>query len=212
MENSFWHQRWENNEIPFHEAKANPLLVKHFRALSLNKGDRVFVPLCGKTLDIHWLLSKGCRVAGAELSKIAVEQLFAELGIKPSLTTTGKLTRYSAENIDIFLGDIFDLAADILGPVDAVYDRAALVALPPPMRDQYTAHLLKMTDCAPQLLICFDYDQSQLDGPPFSVSDPEVKRHYKDSYNLTLVERASVAGGLKGKCAASENVWLLRHD
>lgn len=210
MDASFWHERWAKNEIAFHERRANPLLVKYFDELALANGSRVFLPLCGKSLDIHWLLSKDYRVAGAELSKIAIEQLFAELGMTPAISEAGGLSRYSGKNIDIFVGDIFDLSRQILGPVDAVYDRAALVALPEEMRNRYAAHLMEMTDQAPQLLICFEYDQRLLQGPPFSVNDAEVNRHYGDHYELTLLDRVDVAGGLKGKCAARENVWLLK--
>jgi thiopurine S-methyltransferase len=213
MDSGFWHQRWANNDIVgFHGSEANPLLVKYFKVLSLAKGSRVFVPLCGKTLDIHWLLSNGYPVAGAELSKIAIAQLFAELGLAPKISRVGELDHYSAKNIDIFGGDIFNLSAEILGPVDAIYDRAALVALPEQMRKRYTAHLTEMTNKAPQLLLCFEYDQSLLEGPPFSISNAEVNQHYKEVYDLTLIATENVAGGLKGKCAANEKVWLLRND
>jgi len=210
MEHSFWHQRWEKNEIPFHESKANPQLVQHFSKLVAGKGRRIFVPLCGKTLDLSWLLSKGCQVAGAELSQVAIEQLFTELGAQPEISETGKLEQWSANNIDIFIGDIFTLSKTILGPVDAIYDRAALVALPDAMRDRYTAHLMDMTGSAPQLLICYDYDQRLMDGPPFSVSNEEVLRHYAGPYDVTLLSSTDVPGGLKGKCPAKENVWLLK--
>jgi thiopurine S-methyltransferase len=210
VEASFWHQRWEKNNIAFHESEANPLLIKYFKELSLVKGSRVFLPLCGKTLDIHWLLSNGYRVAGAELSKIAIEQLFTELGVEPKLSRFGSVDRYSAKNIDIFVGDIFDLSSKILGRVDAIYDRAALVALPEAMRNRYTAHLMEITGKAPQLLICYEYDQSFMEGPPFSISNEEVNRHYIDNYDLTLMASTNVPGGLKGKCAAKENVWLLK--
>ena len=103
---------------------------------------RVFLPLCGKTRDIHWLLSHGYRVSGSELSKIAVEQLFSELGIEPNITAIDQISRYSSNNVDIFVGDIFSLSRGILGQIDAIYDRAALAALPEPMRDRYAAHLL----------------------------------------------------------------------
>src|SRR6185503_16992975 len=152
-------RKWERNEIGFHNAEAHPLLVAHFGALSLPKGSRVFLPLCGKTRDIDWLLASGYRVAGAELSPIAVEQLFAELGTVPEVAEIGQLRRYSADGSDIFAGDIFALSRDVLGPVDAVYDRAALVALPKDMRGNYAAHLAEVTGRAPQLLISFDYDQ-----------------------------------------------------
>jgi thiopurine S-methyltransferase len=209
MDESFWQQKWQRNEIAFHGREANPLLVKYFGDLSLPKGRRVFVPLCGKTLDIHWLLSHDYRVAGAELSKIAVEQLFAELGVEPSITFIDQISRYSADNIDIFVGNIFNLSRSVLGPIDATYDRAALVALPAPMRDRYTAHLIDITDRAPQLLITYVYDQRLMDGPPFSVSDDEVRRQYRDNYDLKRLASLDVKGGMKGQCPAAENVWLL---
>lgn len=212
MDASFWHQRWGANDIAFHERAANPLLVKYFKCLSLVKGSRVFIPLCGKTLDIGWLLSNGYGVAGVELSEIAVKQLFSELGMEPEISEVGKAKRYSATNIDIFFGDIFHLSSRILGSVDAVYDRAALVALPEKMRNRYAAHLKELTGKAPQLLICYEYDQALMEGPPFSISNEEVNQHYGGSYELTLLESTDVAGGLKGKCAAKENVWLLKND
>ena len=212
MDAHFWRQRWELNEIAFHEAAANPVLVQHWSALGLEAGSRVFVPLCGKTLDIHWLLAQGFQVAGAELTELAVQQLFAELGVtEPKITDEGKMRRYSAENIDIFVGDIFDLTRETLGAVDAVYDRAALVALPEEVRTRYTEHLMHLTGRAPQLLICYVYDQSAMPGPPFAIADAEVARHYEDAYELTRLSNTEVPGGLKGRCAAVENVWWLHH-
>jgi len=211
MDPGFWHQRWEKNQIAFHEGKANLLLVKYFSELSLPKGRRVFVPLCGKTLDISWLLSKGYRVAGAELSHIAVEQLFMELGMQPDISTVGEVEQWSAKNLDIFVGDIFALSRKMLGPVDAVYDRAALVAFPADMRTRYATHLTEMTAKAPQVLICYDYDQRLMEGPPFSVSDEEVRRHYAGTYDVTLIASTDVVGGLKGKCAATEKAWRLNN-
>ena len=210
MHADFWRQRWAQNEIPFHEAKANPLLVRHFPALALPTASRVFLPLCGKTSAIHWLLANGYRVAGAELSALAIEQLFQELGIEPAIAASGELRRYSAASIDIFVGDFFELSRSVLGRVDAVYDRAALVALPETMRAGYVAHLTAITERAPQLLICFEYDQRLLDGPPFSVNGEEVRRHYRERYDLTQLASVDVAGGLKGKCPALETVWLLQ--
>lgn len=209
METIFWHKKWEKNDIAFHESQTNPLLVKYFDKLSLVKGSRVFLPLCGKTLDIHWLLSHGYRVAGAELSKLAIEQLFKELGEKAKISEVGGVDHYSATNIDIFIGDIFALSGKVLGLVDAVYDRAALVALPEKMRDRYAVHVKQITDGAPQLLICYEYDQNLMEGPPFSIKSAEVTKHYQDNYHLTLMASIDVPGGLKGRCSAREKVWLL---
>ena len=210
MEANFWKQKWEKNEIAFHESKANPLLLKYFKELSSARGSRIFIPLCGKTLDIGWLLSNGYCVAGAELSEIAVQQLFMDLVIEPKISVVDHVHHYSAENIDIFVGDIFNVTGEMLGSIDAIYDRAALVALPEEMRNRYSAHLMKITGKAPQLLICYEYDQSLTDGPPFSISDAEVRRQYDRDYDLALIESADVSGGLRGKFPAKEKVWLLQ--
>jgi thiopurine S-methyltransferase len=210
MEAGFWQQRWERGEISFHEREINPFLKTHLEKLKLAKGSRIFLPLCGKTRDFGWLLANGYRVAGAELSELAITQLFDELGLQPQVVTLEKLTRYSARDIDIFVGDIFALDAEGLGSVQAIYDRAALVALPARMREQYTAHLLNITAMAPQLLITYEYDQQLMNGPPFSISAEEVKKHYGAAYQLLPVGSKEVAGGMKGKVAATETAWILQ--
>ncbi|MGJ8620516.1 MAG: thiopurine S-methyltransferase [Methylophilaceae bacterium] len=210
MEPDFWHQKWETNVIGFHKDEANPLLVSNIEALVLSKGSRVFVPLCGKTLDIAWLLSKGHRVVGVELSAIAVNQLFESLQLEPNITEKEKLTHYSADDIDIYVGDVFDLSKAVLGNVDAIYDRAAFVALPFDMRQHYSKHLIAITDSAPQLLVTFEYDQTAMSGPPFATTNLEINQHYQKAYDLTLLTTEVVEGGLKGQCEAVENVWLLK--
>jgi len=209
MEANFWHARWEKNEIGFHLGDANPALVKHFGTLGLEPGARIFLPLCGKTLDIGWLLGQGYRVAGAELSELAIQQLFEELGVAPTVVELRALKRYSADGIDIFVGDIFELDAEALGAIDAIYDRAALVALPPDMRDRYTAHLRAITGDAPQLLLTFEYDQSVMPGPPFSIPNDEVQDHYAKTYDVTMMASHDVPGGIKGLAPAMETIWLL---
>lgn len=209
MDAKFWLEKWEKNEIAFHGSEANPLLVKYFKELSLAAGSRVFVPLCGKSLDMVWLLSQGYRVAGAELAEAAVQQFFSELGVEAQVSVEGKIKRYHAESVDIFVGDIFELTKTMLEPVDAVYDRAALVALPEVTRSRYVDHVRSITGQAPQLVICYEYDQSLAEGPPFSINSEEIRRYYGASYRLASLECAEVPGGLKGKCPARENVWLL---
>ena len=209
MDASYWRDRWAQNQIAFHESKVNPLLVEYFDQLSLPAAGRIFVPLCGKTIDIHWLRSRGQRVAGAELSELAVQQLFMELGVTPDCVVSGRLTRYSAPGIDIFQGDIFDLARADLGAVDGVYDRGALVALPQPLRRRYATHLAAITKQASQLLVSITYEQGRSTGPPFSVTGDEIARLYEGAYRPQLLGSAPVPGGLKGKCPASDDTWLL---
>ena len=209
MDAHFWHSKWEKNEIAFHEPDVNPVLVKYLPELSLKQGSRIFIPLCGKTLDIAWLLSQGYRIVGAELSERAIKQLFHGLHLKPAVSVLGDIHHYCAKDIDIFVGNIFHVSKDMLGEVNAVYDRAALVALPEDMRPIYTAHIRMITQQAPQLLISYVYDQSIMPGPPFSVDEKEISRHYSGHYKIKRLDSFEISGGLKGQCPASEHVWRL---
>lgn len=209
MEADFWHKKWELNEIGFHKTEANPLLVKHLVQLSLKNGDRIFLPLCGKTLDIGWLLQQGFQVVGAELSELAIQQLFEQLELKPQIAEIGSLKRYSAKNLDVFVGDIFAIDRELIGHIDAIFDRAALVALPSEMRIQYAKHLIDITNNAPQILITFEYDTKGVSGPPHAISKNEITTHYDANYQLKTLERENLRGGIKGKSEAIERVWLL---
>lgn len=209
MEASFWHHKWDHNQIGFHENEVNPILIRHIDELKLTAGNKVFLPLCGKTLDIAWLISQGLHVTGAELSEVAVRDLFESLGLEPVITELGPLLHYQAKNIDIYVGDIFDLTGEQLGGVDAIYDRAALIALPVETRAKYTSHLREITSTVPQLLVCLEYDQSEMSGPPFSITENEVRSHYAESYSIKQLETQSVQGGLKGRIDAMETAWLL---
>ncbi len=208
MDHDFWHTRWRDGQIGFHEGHPNAHLTRHFKTL-FPAPARVFVPLCGKAIDLHWLRDQGYEVAGVELNETAVKDLFAEIGLSPEITEHGPLKRYTAPNMTIYVGDIFDLDAETLGPVEAIYDRAALVALPDDMRGSYATHLTKITRCAPQFLITFIYDQTQMAGPPFSVDEVEVMACYVHHYHITQITTAPVANGLKGMIPAHEDVWHL---
>ena len=140
-----------------------------------------------------------------------INEFFYELYVKPKISKLDDFSLYQAKNIDIFVGDIFKLSAKLLGRVDAVYDRAALVALPERMRFKYTSHLRSLTKGAPQLLITFEYKQELMEGPPFSINDIEVKKHYETDYQIHCIETRPILGRLKGKVMASESVWLLKN-
>ena len=210
MNASFWHQKWERGDIGFHESESNQFLIKHFEKLNLAKGSRVFLPLCGKSRDCEWLLACGYQIVGVELNELAINELFKDLGLEPEISKVGELTRYSAKDIGMLVGDIFDVSAEYLGPINAIYDRAALVALPAFMRWQYTSHLVNITNAAPQLLISYEYNQLLMEGPPFSVNENEVTQHYGATYQLKSVEIKNVTGGLKGQVASTETAWLLQ--
>jgi len=209
MDKKIWLDRWENGQTGFHIDEVNPLLIKHIKKLELPLASRIFVPLCGKTNDIGWLLSQGYCVVGVELSEIAVIKLFEELGEKPYIMQEGELIQYSSENLDIFVGDIFALTPQILGNIDAVYDRAAIVALPEEMRMDYSKHMLSLAQDIPQLMTTVVYDQNLMNNSPFSVDREELEKHYGEHYTITQLDKIQVEGGLKQVKDVVEYVWLL---
>ncbi|GGD32415.1 thiopurine S-methyltransferase [Croceicoccus pelagius] len=209
MEADFWHARWDAMEIGFHEGAANDLLVRHLPSLDLPAGARVFVPLCGKARDMAWLAAQGFEVVGVELSMKAVDQFFEEMDVAPEIAGHGELTRYSAGSVTIYAGDLFALDATTLSGMDAVYDRASLVAMPASMRDDYARQIRALTPDAKRLLITFAYDQSEMDGPPFSIDTAEVERLFAKDYDLTCLEERDVEGGLKGRIPATEAAWRM---
>ncbi len=209
MDRQFWHDRWRENRIGFHEGRANELMTRHIATVCPTPGARIFVPLCGKSRDIGWLLSRGYHVVGVELSGTAIDQLFDELGVTPEIIDLGAFKSYRAEGIEIFVGDIFDLDAARLGPVDASYDRAALVALPNGMRQRYAIHLAEITCNAPILQINFEYDQTLMDGPPFSIPAEMLQALHGARYTIAQLEARPVEGNLKGIVLATEAAWHL---
>lgn len=209
MKAEFWHELWESEQTGFHEGQVNRMLLKYGELLNLRENSRVLLPLCGKTHDIFYFLGKGHHVIGVELYEPAIKALFEALKVKPNISREGAFTLYRATNLTIYVGDFFTITKAELENIDAIYDRAALVALPEAMRRKYSEHLNAITNAASQLLICFEYEQSQMEGPPFSVSADMVTSYYGNSHKIELQARQLIMGGLKGLDEAVESVWLL---
>lgn len=144
MDAQFWQNRWSTGKIAFHEGTPNRHLITHLDTLSLLPGSHVFVPLCGKAVDLDWLMGRGYRVTGIELNRDAVYEVFDRVKRQPVITEVRELTRLAAPGLTLWIGDLFELQPDDLGPVDTVYDRAALVALPPALRADYARHLQRL--------------------------------------------------------------------
>lgn len=195
MESEFWRERWARNQIGFHLPEVNPYLQRHWPGLALAEGAKVLVPLCGKSLDLMWLASRGHRVLGVELSEQAVEAFFSEQSLAPRITQRGAFKVYQADLIEVWCGDFFALDAEALAGCTALYDRAALIALPPLMRAQYAEHLNRLLRLGCQgLLITLDYDQKQKAGPPFAVTDEEVKVLFGADWALKVLEEQDILG------------------
>ena len=182
MEPAFWRQRWQANKIGFHLEEVNPYLIEHWPRLAIAEGARVFVPLCGKSVDMRWLQEQGYQVEAIELSELAIEQFFAEQGLDCERDESDGWLSFKAANLRIWCGDFFELSKEQIGPIDAVYDPAALIALPEEMRRAYVQQLLTLTGPVPQFLITLSYDQGQMQGPPFAVSNSEVNVLYQAAY------------------------------
>jgi thiopurine S-methyltransferase len=215
MQPEFWHQRWQRGEIGWHLAEINVHLQEHWSLLSVGAGDRVLVPLCGKTLDLLWLAGQGHHVLGVELSPIAVEALFGDSGLTPEVIEEPPFRRYRLDEIEVLCGDFFDLDPAHLGQVAAVYDRASLIALPPELRPRYVEHLVGLirpeTRC---LLITLEYDQAQMAGPPFAVREAEVRSLFGGRYDIrrlagldVLAENPSLRS--RGLTSLLEQVYAL---
>ncbi|ELR67942.1 Thiopurine S-methyltransferase [Photobacterium marinum] len=211
MDAEFWHSRWAENRIGFHLNDVNPKLIKHWPAVSTSRDDSVLVPMCGKSLDMTWLAEKHNKVIGIELSDIAVRAFFSELFYIPTVTSLGNgQTMYELDEITIYCGDFFSTQID---PIDVVYDRAALIAMPEPMRLMYAERLLSMVKAGGRiLLITLDYPQPEMDGPPFSVTQNEIEMLFKGC-KITALERdeadESHPRRQRGLSRFAEEAWLI---
>lgn len=187
MDRNYWLERWQLQEIGFNQSSPNVLLQKLFPEFSLEPEQRVLVPLCGKSVDMLWLMQQGMNVVGVELSEEACKQFFKEnaLDFVIEKNETG-FTVYRHPSITLFAGDFFSLAKAMLGKIDLVYDRAALIALPLELRKKYVGHIKTIIETSTQqLLITTFYDQNTMEGPPFSVSFEEVQSLYgKDEVEI----------------------------
>jgi len=194
-----WFARWREGRIGFHEGHPNVLLEHNVARLAGCR--RVFVPLCGKAEDLAFLVTRGHEIVGIDLAEEAIRSFFAEHDLVPSIAPRGPYIAYEAGAITLLVGDFFALTPELLGPIDAVYDRAALIALPVEIRTRYVAALRALLPAgAPALVITLDYDQRAMPGPPFAVLESELHTLYAGA-TIELLEQRAATGS--GKCAQS---------
>ncbi|WP_325893974.1 thiopurine S-methyltransferase [Grimontia sp. NTOU-MAR1] len=213
MDQEFWHSRWAENRIGFHLSDTNPLLVKYWPLLNPKREDAVFIPMCGKSIDLSWLASKHNEVVGVELSEIAVRAFFSEHLYTPTVTSMSPTMKlYQFDELSIYAGDYFTVPLDTYS---LIYDRAALIAMPDSMRQKYVERLLSLLKPGGKiLLVTLHYPQEQMDGPPFSVDGDEVRRLF-DGYKITHLNRDEDSDRPpKGKAADffAEEVWLIESE
>ena len=188
MQAEFWHERWQRNEIAFHQADVNEQLTQYWSAVGAPPHSSVLVPLCGKSLDMRWIAAQGHHVMGVELSETACRAFFDEAGLTCAEHDNGRFTVFAAGPYELWCGDVFALTATDLREVAAVYDRAALVALPPVMRRDYARCLtLRLPQSVSILQLTFDYDQTRMPGPPHAVPIAEVRELYGAAFVVDVL-------------------------
>ncbi|MEJ2553769.1 MAG: thiopurine S-methyltransferase [Gammaproteobacteria bacterium] len=216
MHRDFWHERWDEGRIGFHQDQVNPYLVRYWSGLGIPIGATVFVPLCGKSRDMLWLRDQGYAVVGVEIVPRAVEAFFAENALTVKSRPHGAFTVWEGERIKILQGDFFDLTPEDVAGIAAVYDRASLIALPPAMRQRYAAHLGGILPGNMKiLLVTMDYPQEQMDGPPFAVTEQEVAALYQENFEVKMLCNEDILSitprfQQQGLSRLLEKVYVLR--
>lgn len=193
MDADFWLTRWREGRTGFHRDAPMPLLDKHWPALEVPADSRVLVPLAGKSLDMVWLAAQGHRVLGVELSPLAVEQFLTDNQLDAQTHDTPMGRHYVTDRIEIIQGDVFALDDATLAACNAIYDRAAVIALPPAMRQRYAQQVYARlpADCR-GLMITLDYPQTEMNGPPFSVDTHEVHALLDEYCDIEQLERRDI--------------------
>ena len=215
MQDRDWLIRWQKNQIGFHENEINRHLKQYILSSNLKSGDTIFLPLCGKSADITWLAEQGFQVVGVELSAIAIKSYFSEQGLNYEQLESGPFVARVSGNIRLLEGSFFDLQREDLTGCSLVYDRAALIALEEPVRARYTEWMQSiMGDKTDMLLVTLDYDQSEMNGPPFSVSTDEVVRHYGQAFQVHTMLQTEIVDDSprwrsKGLSSLVESVYQL---
>lgn len=216
MDAEFWLKRWQDGTTGFHLTRVTPLLTKFWLTLGLSPSARVLVPLCGKSLDMVWLAAQGHRVLGVELAPLAVEQFFEEQKLQPAEHESAMGRHYTAGQIEIICGDIFKLDAATLASCSGVYDRGAIVALPPAMRERYVQHIYPNLDSGYRgMVLTLEYDQTAMDGPPFSVPEEEIRTLFASHTQVSLLDRMDIIDkepkfAARGLETLGSAVWKLQ--
>ena len=208
-----WESRWQEDRIGFHLKEVNPNLMRFSDQLLHQNPDRVFVPLCGITLDLCWLTTNTKKVIGVELVSKAIQDFFAENNIDYLIQQDETLQKFSSTSIDIYLGDFFDLNPEQTFSFNAIYDRASIVAIETPERMEYVDHLISFLNPAGRiLLITLEYNQNQMEGPPYSVPAEEIESLFAPLGSLELLETCDILDDRflnKGLTRLLEHVFLV---
>lgn len=197
MEISYWKARWQKDKTGWHMNRIYPHLPDFWPGLQLSKGATVLVPLCGKSLDMLWLKNQNYDVIGIEVSEKAAKEFFMDNRLMFEKSSKASFTIYETDNLAIWAGDFFKSKKDYLPGVDAIYDKAALIALPYEQRIKYADKILSLCQSHTQILMnAFEYEQEEMTGPPFAVLRKELDELFGQQFNIELLHEESIFDNL----------------
>jgi thiopurine S-methyltransferase len=214
----FWLQRWQEGDVGWHHQEINPHLLSFWHRLGIEPDSRVFVPLCGKSRDMIWLAQQGYSIVGVEISEIAVEEFLSEQGLTANSSNLGPFKLFQAEDYQLMCGDLFQLKPHHIKQIDAVYDRASLVALDASYRQAYAALLADILPAGCSvLLVSMDYPQDEMNGPPYAVTDKEVHELFAANFKVNHLHSLDLLKDTqrysdKGLSRLSEHIYMLQKN
>lgn len=210
MDADFWTERWNQSNTPWHQSEPEALLTKYFPK---EKTKSALIPLCGKSLDVLWISKNSEKVIGVELSPIACQAFFEEQNFSYKTESYKDFKIFNSLNIELWCGDFFKLPTETYQSVDFIYDRAAIIALPPNLRQLYANKLIEIAQASTssdfQILMIGRVDEGLQDGPPFQVADAEIHKLFSEKLNLEILEKISRPSRADPKLQLVETVYRI---
>lgn len=193
MDVSYWKKRWLDGQTGWHENEVHPLLIKYYDFLSLSLKKHFFFPLCGKTLDLDWILSKNHTTTGVEASEIAIKEVENRLKVSFKKAAYQNFTKHTFGNLTLMQGNYFDLDTTLIDPIDVVFDRGAFVAIHPNQRKKYIEMYNKLlTHESIILLVAYQYNENASTNPPYSLSELQIRALMEPDFDIEICESEEI--------------------
>lgn len=190
MNKKNWLEKWKKKETKFDQMQVNPYLIKYEKIFESLEGKKIFIPLCGKSIDILWFLTHGAEVIGVEFSEVAIETFLSENNLIYKKVDKHPFIFYHADSLKFICGDLFQLEKNDVGEFDWIYDRASLIALDDMARVQYANKIFQLSSNQSKMfLITLSYGTTTLEPPPYSVTDEEVYSLFSKNFQIATLSK-----------------------
>lgn len=192
MEISYWQSRWRKGKTGWHMDTVYPPLPTFWDDVNIESGSRILVPLCGKSLDLGWFVDHGHTVTGIDVSAKAIHHIMQQHPESFTKDSSHGFTVYRSESLVLWQGDYSKLPTDEIPTQDLIYDKASIIALPPEKRLDHANKHIELCSTHTQILLqTFEYEQSEMHGPPFAVHEEELKKLFGNRFKLTCIHEQS---------------------